>query len=158
MYIVIKPVRIGGVDRAAGDVLQDSEVVSPWLARSGYVKKVTGAFVPSDGSGADATTEVIEQRDGVILVELPVLTEIPVITDTGATSISVGSDSISEAVRILQLKSADALEAINAATDTDMLLVLEITASAKAIKSAAAARVEALTTPTSEEPSKAGEA
>jgi hypothetical protein len=145
MYLVIKPVKIGGKNRHEGDIISSSEYVSPWLVRSGYVKKVTGAIVHGGESGDGQTTEVIEEHSGVILVELPVLTDLPVISESGATSISVGCESIAEAVRVLQLKQAEALEAISASLDTDMLLVLEITSSVKAIKSAAAARVEALT-------------
>lgn len=143
MYVVKKPIYIGGRLRAAGELLQDAEVTSGTLVRGGYVVKVTAAIANPGEDDKDGSIEVIEERKGVILVELPVLTELPVL-DGDVTSVSMATDSIVEGVRIMQLKPQDAIAAIKTSADYDMCVFLTLCDTTKAVKAAAQSRAEAI--------------
>ncbi len=127
MYVVKLPLNIGGKRRLIGELLDDSEVTSKELITSGYLVEVDTGH-----------TEAVEAHEGSTLVELPVISE------KGTQFISVGSESISEAVRVMQLSQNDAINAVKASTDSDMLIVLDLCESNKTIKAAIRKRGEEL--------------
>ncbi len=124
-YVVKKPLNMGGRRRLIGEILKDDEVGGT-LIRAGYVAKIDSALVDfAENAGGLSEGASSEGK-----VNLPVLTE------DGSTVLSVASESICEAVRIMQLTQAEALEAVKLSEDKDMLTVISLCESNKTILSA----------------------
>lgn len=133
-YVVKKPLNIGGRRREIGNILRDEEVASGSVIRSGYVAKIDSALVDlAAGAGSPA-----KDVSDVGKVNLPVLSE------NGSTVISVAPESISEAVRIMQLSQTDAVTAAKQSEDADMLTVVTLCESNKTILSAVRKRLAEL--------------
>lgn len=130
-YVVKKPLDIGGRRRAIGEILRDDEVVSGSVIRSGYVAKVD-ILIEDIAEAADSPVTVDGDAGKVNL---------PVVSENGSTVISVAPESISEAVRIMQLSQADAITAAKQSEDADMLTVVTLCESNKTILSAVRKRL-----------------
>ncbi len=133
-YVVKKPLDIGGRRRAIGEILRDDEVASGSVIRSGYVAKIDSKIVDF----ATAADSPAKGADSAGKVNLPVLSE------NGSTVISVAPESISEAVRIMQLSQTDAVTAAKQSEDADMLTVVTLCESNKTILSAVRKRLAEL--------------
>ena len=133
-YVVKKPLDIGGRRRAIGEILRDDEVASGSVIRSGYVAKIDSKIVDIV---MDAESPA-KEADGAGKVNLPVVSE------NGSSVISVAPESISEAVRIMQLSQADAITAVKQSEDADMLTVVALCESNKTILSAVRKRLTEL--------------
>ncbi len=130
-YVVKKPLDIGGRRRAIGEILRNDEVASASLIRSGFIAKVDSKLVEA-AENADSLSEGCSCHSKVNL---------PVIDGKGSTVISVAPESISEAVRIMQLPRADAIDAVKQSDDADMLTVVSLCEGNNAILSAVKKRL-----------------
>lgn len=133
-YVVKKPLDIGGRRRVIGEILRDDEVMGGSVIRSGYVAKIESDLV----NIAAAADSLAKGAYGAGKVNLPVLSE------NGSTVISVAPESISEAVRIMQLSQADAIAAVKESADKDILTVISLCESNKTILSTVRKRLAEL--------------
>lgn len=134
MYVVKRPINIGGRRRIIGEMLRDDEVVSAALVRSGYVAKIDSGLLDV----AEAVAEPIGPFDGEIRID------IPIITKDGGMVIKVSPETVCNAVRLIQTNVEDAAGEIGTSEDEDMLIILDACDSRKKIKDAARRRAEEL--------------
>ena len=133
MYVVKKPVNIGGKRRAIGELVNLDEVKSGTLIRCGYVAKIdSGLLDVAEEGGA------FKAQEGAIEIN------VPIIQKDGSMDLSVGLETVSEAFRLLQAAPNDAIETINGITDEDLLIILDACDSRKAVHAAVRARATAL--------------
>lgn len=133
-YVVKKPLSIGGRRRVAGEVLQDDEVKSASVIRSGYVVKIDSGLIDVDEPALSAKEG--SSNDGGI--------NLPIRGENGSESTTVSPASLSEAVRIIQLSSDKEVAEINKISDTTVLLILGALDKGTKAKAAIKARVEEL--------------
>lgn len=133
-YVVKKPLSIGGRRRVAGEVLQDDEVKSASVIRSGYVVKIDSGRI--DVAEPALSAKEGSSNDGGI--------NLPIRGENGSESTTVSPASLSEAVRIIQLSSDKEVAEINKISDTTVLLILGALDKGTKAKAAIKARVEEL--------------
>ena len=133
-YVVKKPLSIGGRRRVAGEVLQDDEVKSASVIRSGYVAKIDSGLI--DVAEPALSAKEGSSNDGGI--------NLPIRGENGSESTTVSPASLSEAVRIIQLSSDKEVAEINKISDTTVLLILGALDKGTKAKAAIKARVEEL--------------
>ena len=133
-YVVKKPLSIGGRRRVAGEVLQDDEVKSASVIRSGYVVKIDSRLI--DVAEPALSAKEGSSNDGGI--------NLPIRGENGSESTTVSPASLSEAVRIIQLSSDKEVAEINKISDTTVLLILGALDKGTKAKAAIKARVEEL--------------
>ena len=133
-YVVKKPLSIGGRRRVAGEVLQDDEVKSASVIRSGYVVKIDSGLI--DVAEPALSAKEGSANDGGI--------NLPIRGENGSESTTVSPASLSEAVRIIQLSSDKEVAEINKISDTTVLLILGALDKGTKAKAAIKARVEEL--------------
>lgn len=133
-YVVKKPLSIGGRRRVAGEVLQDDEVKSASVIRSGYVVKIDSGLI--DVAEPALSAKEGSSNDGGI--------NLPIRGENGSESTTVSPASLSEAVRIIQLSSDKEVAEINKISDTTVLLILGALDKGTKAKAAIKARVEEL--------------
>ncbi len=147
-YVVKKPLNIGGRRRAIGEILRNDEVASAAAMRSGYIARIDSKLV-----------EVAENAGGLSEGGLyHGKVNLPVIAESGSTVISAAPESISEAVRIMQLPQADAIEAVRHADDEDMLTIVKLCEGNKTILAAVRKQMAELNTRVSGGGGSAGDA
>ena len=132
-----KPCIFNGHQYFSGDLIPEEDVIAPKLAEKRGLLSISPE-APDSVSGPFA---------GETQVELPVIQE------NGSTVILVSSQSVSEAVRIMQLGQADALAEVKELQSNDTLIVLDLCISNKTVKAAVRKRAEELS-----EKTEAGEA
>ena len=133
-YVVKKPLNIGGRRRVAGEVLQDDEVKSASVIRSGYVVKIDSGLI--DVAEPALSAKEGSSNDGGI--------NLPIRGENGSESTTVSPASLSESVRIIQLSSDKEVAEINKISDTTVLLILGALDKGTKAKAAIKARVEEL--------------
>lgn len=133
-YVVKKPLNIGGRRRVAGEVLQDDEVKSASVIRSGYVVKIDSGLI--DVAEPALSAKEGSSNDGGI--------NLPIRGENGSESTTVSPESLSEAVRIIQLSADKEVAEINKISDTTVLLILGALDKGTKAKAAIKARVEEL--------------
>lgn len=134
MYVVKKPLNLGGKRRIVGETLRDDEVTSPALVRSGYVAKIDSGLLDM----AEAVAEPLRPFEGGKCID------IPIVTKDGGMVISVYPEAIGNAVRLLQTNAEDTAGEISVSEDEDMLIILDACDSRKKVKEAARRRAEEL--------------
>lgn len=134
MYVVKKPLTLGGKRRIVGETLRDDEVVSVTLVRSGYVAKIDSGLLDV----AEAVAEPLRPFDGERLID------IPIIAKDGGMVIPVTPETICNAVRLIQTNAEDVAGEISGSEDEDMLIILDACDSRKKVKEAARRRAEEL--------------
>lgn len=126
MYVVKKPIDIGGKRRIIGEVLQDKEVVSPTLIRSGYVAKI-------DSGVLDSVEGVVEPLkafpEGTVI-------NVPITTKDGTLVIPATCETVCNAFRLLQTGADEAIKEIEVSEDEDLLIILDACDSRKAVHTA----------------------
>jgi len=134
MYVVKKPLNLGGKRRIVGETLRDDEVVSAALVRSGYVAKIDSGLL----NMAEAVAEPLRPFDGESLID------IPIITKDGGMVIPVTPGTICNAVRLIQMNVEDAVGEISSSGDEDMLIILDACDTRKTVREAARKRAAIL--------------
>lgn len=127
-YVVNTPLNIAGRRREIGELLQEDEVRNPSVIRSGFVTRLLDP--------ADFAVETANEDRHI---------SAPIITKKGTEVISVSETGICEVILLMQKPQAEAISAIETATDLNMLQILGACVSAAKVKTAIKARIEALT-------------
>lgn len=149
MYVVKKPLSIGGRRRAIGELLSDDEVKGGSIVRSGYVAQVDSGLLDLAGEA------VLSQKASFSEGSASALINLPVIDKNGNTVISVAPEAIQEAVRLVQLTAKEASKQIEEDSTLETLAVLRLIEARKEVRSAVNAKTSALE---QEENGSAGEA
>ena len=123
-----RPCIFNGHQYYCGDQIPEEDVLAPKLAE----KRGLLSISPEAPDGAS----------GPFYGETQV--ELPIIQENGSTVISVSSQSVSEAVRIMQLGQTDALAEIKDLQSNDTLIVLDLCTSNKTVRAAVRKRAEEL--------------
>ena len=125
-YVVKKPLNIAGRRREIGEVLQDDEVRSASVIRSGRVAYIGSENGSTGGSGAK----------GYICIQIG--------TGNGARDVNVATDGVCDAIATVQMAADDAVEAVKGITDIPTLEVIGAITSVKKVKAAAIERITVL--------------
>ena len=123
-----RPCVFNGHQYSSGDIIPEEDVFAPKLAEKRGLLSIS----------PEAPNSVSGPFSGETQVELPVIQE------NGSTVILVSPQSVSEAVRIMQLSQADALADIKDLQSNDTLIVLDLCTSNKTIRAAVRKRAEEL--------------
>ena len=126
-YVVRKPLNIGGKRREIGEGLQDDEVRSASVIRSGLVVYTSGETASQGDS----------QGEGYISV--------PIGVGTDARGLTVSIQGIREAISIAQMASGKATDTVKTLEDIPTLTLVEAIVATKGTKAAAAERIKELT-------------
>lgn len=134
MYVVKKPLNLGGKRRVIGETLRDDEVVSASLVRSGYVARIDSGLLDI----AESVAEPLRPFNG------EAITDIPIITKDGGMVIPAAPETIYNTFRLIQTTAEDAVGEISVTEDEDLLIILNACDTRKTVKEAARKRAEEL--------------
>lgn len=134
MYVVKKPVRLGGRRRIAGEMLRDDEVVSAALVRSGYVAKIDSGLLDA----AESAAESLKPSDGERRLDIPILKK------DGFITAAASAEAVCRAIRLIQTGAEDAIGEVCQSETEDMLLILEACDARKTVREAARRRAAEL--------------
>lgn len=143
-YTVLKPFSTRGRRHHIGDIVGDDYIApesATRLMRSGHI---------TEGMQVAYGVEYFEPK-GTDAIQIPILEK------DGNLMLMVSSQTISQAVRLIQTGVEQAIEEIQHSGDEDMLIILNACDSRKAVKAAAKKRAGELDTGNGTEKSK-GEA
>lgn len=138
MYVVKKPLNIGGRRRAVGELLSDDEVKGGSIVRSGYVAQIDSGLLDIAGE------TVLSQEASAGASADKTLIILPVYDKNGNTTISVAQGAIQEAVWLTQIPAKDAVKRMEETGDAETLAVLRLIETRKEVRSAINAKTASI--------------
>ena len=135
MYVVKKPLNIGGKRRVIGEILKDEEITNAAIIRSGMVAKIDSGLLDAAGSGNSSLHP--SEEDGNIFV--------PVSGKNHADSIFLTPKEVFLVFWVLQISGSDkAVTEVKECSSRNVLSVVAQIDGRKAVRSAALAKLEEL--------------
>lgn len=138
MYVVKKPLNLRGKRRSIGEIIQKSDIDENrayFLIRAGYIVQIEG--------GVFGTAEMA--LNTAVIQDFPKQeVNVPIIKKEGTMVISVASEGVSNALRLIQVSTSEAVKEIEEIKDENVLIILDACDSRKAVKEAVRNRAAVL--------------
>jgi|GEM_PF-367584 len=129
-YVCKKPISLGRNSYACGDIIPEGEILPErvlMLTKSGHITGIDSGLL-------DVVAEAITPLEPYGAKKDEIRIPVPITTENGTQVLLVGTETIAEAIRVMQLSVKEAEKEIAEIKDESTLIILNACDSRKGIK------------------------